>query len=89
MTSTRTLAAGRRADRNRRLAASWAVTVPLMNGMDVDVTTTLGFFGSFHTVWVAMVAAMVFEVRELALVVISEQPVPHYGITRDIAASRR
>ena len=89
MTSTRTLAAGRRADRNRRLAASWAVAVRLMNGMDLDGMTTLGFFGSFHAVWVAMVAAMVFEVRELALVVIPEQPSPHYGITGDIAASLR
>jgi len=39
-------------------AASWAVTVWQMNGMDMGVATALGSFGFFAAVWVSMMAAM-------------------------------
>jgi predicted metal-binding membrane protein len=39
-------------------AASWVVAVRQMNGMDMGVATELGSFGSFLTLWVLMMAAM-------------------------------
>lgn len=39
-------------------AASWAVAVTQMRGMDMGVDTTLGSFGFFVGVWAAMMAAM-------------------------------
>src|ERR1700731_2622343 len=39
-------------------AASWVVAVRQMNAMDMGVATTLGSFGFFVAVWVAMMAAM-------------------------------
>ena len=39
-------------------AASWAFTVPQMNGMDMGVATPLGSFGSFVAWWLPMTAAM-------------------------------
>ena len=39
-------------------AASWAVTVRQMSGMDMGVATQLGSFAFFVAVWVTMMAAM-------------------------------
>ena len=39
-------------------AASWAVTVQHMNGMDMGVATPLGSFVPFVALWVSMMAAM-------------------------------
>jgi predicted metal-binding membrane protein len=39
-------------------AASWAVAVRQMDGMDMGVATRLGSFGFFAAVWVSMMAAM-------------------------------
>src|SRR5258708_39287244 len=39
-------------------AASWAIAVRQMNGMDMGVATRLGSFASFIAVWVVMMAAM-------------------------------
>ncbi len=39
-------------------AASWAVAVRQMNGMDMGVATELGSFRFFVAVWVSMMAAM-------------------------------
>ena len=39
-------------------AASWAVAVRQMNGMDMGAQTRLGSFGFFIGVWVSMMAAM-------------------------------
>ena len=39
-------------------AACWVIAVTQMRGMDMGVETTLGSFGFFVGVWVAMMAAM-------------------------------
>src|SRR6185437_449473 len=39
-------------------ATCWAIAVTQMRGMDMGVETTLGSFGFFVSVWVAMMAAM-------------------------------
>jgi predicted metal-binding membrane protein len=39
-------------------AASWAIAVRQMHGMDMGVATRLGSFASFTAVWVVMMAAM-------------------------------
>jgi predicted metal-binding membrane protein len=39
-------------------AASWVVSVPQMNGMDMGVATRLGSFAVFVALWASMMAAM-------------------------------
>jgi predicted metal-binding membrane protein len=39
-------------------AASWAVAIRQMSGMDMEVATRLGSFGFFVVLWVLMMAAM-------------------------------
>jgi predicted metal-binding membrane protein len=39
-------------------AASWALAVDRMDGMDMGVATEIGSFASFVTAWVSMMAAM-------------------------------
>jgi predicted metal-binding membrane protein len=39
-------------------AASWAVAIWQMNGMDMGVGTRLGSFAFFVALWVSMMAAM-------------------------------
>jgi predicted metal-binding membrane protein len=48
-------------------AASWVVAVWQMHGMDMGVATRLGSFGSFITVWVVMMAAMMLPGAALAV----------------------
>jgi predicted metal-binding membrane protein len=39
-------------------AACWVIAIRRMSGMDMGVSTSLGSFGSFAVLWVAMMAAM-------------------------------
>ena len=59
MTSTKTAATAAALTATVGLAAaSWAVAVRQMNGMDMGVATRLGSFAPFVALWVAMMAAM-------------------------------
>jgi predicted metal-binding membrane protein len=59
MTSTRTVATAAALMATIGLAAaSWVVSVRLMNGMDMGVATQLGSFAFFVTMWLVMMAAM-------------------------------
>jgi predicted metal-binding membrane protein len=49
-------------------AASWAVAVGQMDGMDMGVATELGSFGFFAGVWVSMMAAMMLPSAAPAVV---------------------